>query len=86
MPTKTIIIGRPSKTQPKKEIEFTKFLNSTGVVTGCVAKPHNYKYIELICKNYYEGFDLMFAYDGSKDRSAGVLYIGHWNAGIVSNV
>jgi hypothetical protein len=37
--------------------------------------------IELICKDYGDGCDLMFAYDNN--RSDGIAYLGHFNDGIV---
>lgn len=79
--TKTIIIG--GEQQKKKPIKFHKFLNEKGGIefVGGLSKPSDYLTIELISLKYGEDFDLMFAYRG--DRSAGVLFLGKWNDGVV---
>lgn len=82
----------------KKCIEFTHFLEETEKRVRAFAHdqrragPHNWNFIELICRNYdtcvppgsEENYDLMFAHDG--DPSNGVLYLGKWNDGIVNTV
>jgi hypothetical protein len=52
--------------------------------------PTQYDNIELICKCYTAGenrngpyYDLMFAYHDGENRSAGTIYLGYWNDGIV---
>ena len=84
MPTKTIVIGSPSPEEKKLvPIQFKKYLlpYCEEVGDSCM-DPTKYQYIELICKNYSSGYDLMFAYDTPEDRSGGTLYIGEWNDGI----
>ena len=83
MSTQVIVIGKPEKGKAKTAIEFQSFLNTNLNVDGSAYSPSYYKYIELICKDYALGFDLMFAYDDPNDRSFGVLYIGHFNDGVV---
>ena len=86
MGTQVIIIGKPEKGKTKTAIEFRSFLNSELKASdGGTFSPSYYKYIELICKNYALGFDLMFAYNDPNGRSCGVLYIGHFNDGIVND-
>jgi hypothetical protein len=45
--------------------------------------PKDYNFIDLICKNYLSGYDLMFAYNFADKRELGVLYIGYFNDGVV---
>jgi len=45
--------------------------------------PKDYNFIDLICKNYLSGCDLMFAYNFADKRELGVLYIGYFNDGVV---
>jgi hypothetical protein len=84
--TKTIVIGELVQKQ-KNPIVFLYLLNHCSPKGSILEKsteyPHNYKFIELIASNYNDGCDLMFAYNDPLDRSAGVLYIGHWNDGVV---
>jgi hypothetical protein len=85
MSTKVIVIGKPEKGKTKTAIKFQSFLNTNLIIDGGAYSPSSYKYIELICKDYALGFDLMFAYNDPNDRSFGVLYIGHFNDGIVND-
>ena len=83
--TKVIILGEPAEKKEGKKIEFVKLLTSSLEINEIAGRVHDWKNIELICKNYDEGdsgnFDLMFAYDDN--RSEGTLYLGHFNDGIV---
>ena len=87
--TKVTIIGHEFKA-PKKytHIKFLQVLNGSykidGASDGGWCKPNEWDNIELICKNYSEGKDLMFAYDDIDYRSDGVLYIGYFNEGTVA--
>jgi|688.fasta_scaffold699562_2 hypothetical protein len=85
MSTKVIVIGKPEKGKTKTAIEFQSFLDTTLQIDFGAYSPSSYKYIELICKDYALGFDLMFAYNDPNGRSCGVLYIGHFNDGIVND-
>ena len=78
--TKVTIIGRATPIEKKKPIEF---VDSIGLLGICNARavPHKWDNIELICNNYGNGFDLMFAYNSN--REDGVAYLGHFNDGIV---
>lgn len=81
--TKTIVIGACYQ-DDNKPIEFCHYLDvSLGVSSAFVSPPSKFKYIELICKKYNGGMDLMFAYNDASNRSDGTLYIGHWNNGTV---
>ena len=91
--TKVTIIGDKPKTHKYSGIRFVKYLNSAYKMEGhmhpsCI-QPSAYDEIELICRDYTNtgmynkpGMDLMFAYDAS-GRSAGVLFLGWFNDGIV---
>lgn len=80
MKTKVTILGeQPTKTEPKK-IEFVKSITSNGFSLN-IKEPHYYNFIELICRRYVSGLDLMYAFtDVNRD---GVAYLGHFNDGVV---
>lgn len=83
MATKCIVIGaRPTKKEVTR-ISFESSLSINLNITNANASPRAYKTIELICKNYSYEVDLMFAYNDPNKRHEGVLYLGHWNDGIV---
>jgi hypothetical protein len=80
--TKVIILGEQPEKKDLKPIQFVKYMNSELKINSDPSKSKLWKNIELICRNYSsEGLDLMFAYD--YNRSGGVLYLGHFNDGIV---
>ena len=78
--TKVTIIGGATPIEKKKPIKFVKSIGSLGI---CLARavPYMWDNIELICKNYVDDYDLMFAYNNK--RSDGIAYLGHFNDGIV---
>lgn len=78
--TKVIIIGQQQETEPKKKIEFVKILCADLSFREAESEPRAYKNIELICRNYGD-FDLMFVYN--EDRNDSILYLGHFNDGVV---
>jgi hypothetical protein len=45
-------------------------------------EPQDWEKIELIAEDYHNNLDLMFAFDDS-DRAGGILYLGHFNDGVV---
>lgn len=83
--TKTIVLGA-SYINNNKPIEFFTQLNiidSDDVeVENVDNEPHDWNYIELICKECAPNLDLMFAYDDVDARRNGVLIIGRWNDGV----
>jgi hypothetical protein len=79
--TNVIIIGEQPEKKDLKPIEFVKYLDSDSAFDNKCAEPKQWKSIELISKNYFNKYDLMFAYD--ENRSRGILYLGHFNDGIV---
>ena len=83
--TETIILGDTSNKPIHKHIQFFSCLFTDFVVEATQDKPHQYKYIELICFDYDGKLDLMFAYNDPNKRSDGVLFIGKWNNGTVSS-
>ena len=80
--TKVIILGEEPKKY--KYIKLLQLLTMDYIIepvkTSIQAK--DWDNIELICRKYSRGKDLMYAYDGD-NRSNGVLYIGYFNDGIV---
>ena len=81
--TKTFVIGATYQNFDMP-IEFKSYLDaSLGVISAFVSPPSKFKNIELICKNYNGGMDLMFAYDDPSNRNNGTLFIGYWNNGTV---
>ena len=82
MKTKCIVLDESSESTEKIPIKFKKFLESTSEkfeLSYC--EPSAYRVIELICRNYGNAeMDLMYAYFS---RTNGILYLGHWNNGIV---
>jgi hypothetical protein len=81
--TKIIILGEEPQKKEQKKIEFRKVLSDDFIVDSAFQEPCSFENIELICKDYSRGFDLMFAYSSPKNRGLGVLYIGHFNDGVV---
>ena len=78
--TNVTIIGGVTPIQKKKPIELVKTISTLSILNAR-AVTHMWKNIELICKNYGNGFDLMFAYNNK--REDGIAYLGHFNDGIV---
>lgn len=80
--TKTIVIGACYQ-DDNKPIEFNYYLDGILCTATLDSTPSNFKYVELICKKYNGGMDLMFAYNDPSNRSNGILYMGFWNSGVV---
>jgi hypothetical protein len=78
--TKVTIIGEATPIQKNKPIEFVKTISTLSIYNS-QAITYMWKNIELICKNYDGGYDLMFAYNNKRDD--GIAYFGHFNDGIV---
>lgn len=57
------------------------YISKNNYIRDNPAPPRSWKNIELITKNYDQQFDIMYAYDDS--RQGGSLYLGHFNDGIV---
>ena len=78
--TKVTIIGGATPIQKKKPIEFVKviYVHNNHLATS---SSNEWENIELICKNYADRFDLMFAYNDK--RKDGLAFLGHFNDGIV---
>lgn len=87
MCTQTIVIGQPTSDRKLVPIEFLSAIEVNGRknvdVNTDIIQPNQYNYIELICKDYAAGLDIMFAYDDPNCRDSGALYIGRWNDGVV---
>ncbi len=78
--TKVTIIGGATPIEKKKPIQFAK---SIGTTSNHPARSGTLGWgnIELICKDYGDGYDLMFAYNNN--RKDGIAYLGYFNDGIV---
>lgn len=83
--TKVIILGEPAEKKEGKKIEFVHRIRteiSGAGRTDVRHSPSEYEYVELVrSKSHSSFFDIFLAYDD--DRSKGVLYLGHFNDGIV---
>lgn len=93
MPTTVIVLGKAEGCKQQKPIEF-RFLMVDGHENPHLRKalptdgPSNYAYVELIARNYCNvdiggRLDLMFAYNHPDNRTAGVLFLGKFNDGVV---
>ena len=78
--TKVTIIGEATPIEKKKPIQFVRVIHSNSLEIATI-KPYEWDNIELICKNYGSGYDLMFAYHHKRD--GGVAYLGYFNDGVV---
>jgi len=69
-----------------KKIKFTYVLDEIDKLSKIKKhdsySPCEYDVIELICKNYFLGSDLMFASFNNKPKYKGQLFIGQYNSGI----
>ncbi|MCA6445456.1 MAG: hypothetical protein IM600_18660 [Bacteroidetes bacterium] len=63
-----------------KPIEFVVFFDGFKTLTNVSESPRNFTNIELFCREYEGGLDIMLAYDD--DRSRGRVYLGHYNDGV----
>jgi len=78
--TKVTIIGGAKPIEKKKPIQFAKLIGTTSNLPAR-SGTLGWGNIELICKDYVDGYDLMFAYNNN--RSDGIAYLGYFNDGIV---
>jgi len=82
--TKIIIIGNCSKKEKNlTPIEFISCIDSNFKIKPTSLTPHDFNFIELICLNYSDEKDLMFAYNYNHSRQHGSLLIGLFNDGVV---
>ena len=82
--TTVVIIGESTTKQAPRPITFSLDITSVDSAPNDIcADPSDWNYIELIARNYCDGYDLMFAYDHPSLRGEGIAYLGHFNDGIV---
>ena len=83
--TKVIILGEPAEQKEGKKIEFVHRIRTEINYEGrsdVKHSPSEYEYVELVrSKPNSSFFDIFLAYND--DRNKGVLYLGHFNDGIV---
>jgi hypothetical protein len=79
--TKVIILGEQPEKKELKPIEFELQLTENSAPRFACHYPKDWENVELICRNYFQALDLMYAYDN--DRNKGTVYLGHFNDGIV---
>jgi hypothetical protein len=81
--TKVRDLTRPIEGEEKKlkPIEFVMECKKDEWHINPECEPSEWENIELISREFNNDLDLMFAYDDY--RSSGVLYLGHFNDGIV---
>jgi hypothetical protein len=85
---KTIVIGKPQVETGLKPITVRAYLYTTGESVEHASNIYSalqFNFVELICRNYSKGTDLMFAYNDPNKRSEGTLYIGEWNDGVIEH-
>lgn len=82
--TKCIVIGEERK-KDLTPIEIELVLNSAleFETSDDIYSLSDFKYVELICKDYDGVSDLIFFYNNKNERNKGILAIGQWNDGIV---
>jgi len=81
--TKVTIIGNEQECKKElKPIQFVKKLDGGGNYT---VKAEKWENIVLLCRDYEDGLDLMYAYDDKKDNrhTYRAVVLGHFNDGIV---
>ena len=80
--TKTTIFGQTEQEKSeKKQIELVKWLNNFAMDDEW-SPQQKWKNITLLQKRYsITEMDLMWAYNDNPND--GVLYLGHWNDGVV---
>jgi len=83
METKVIVIRQDKDPASLVKIEFKRLLCTGLIMERDSTNPANYNFIELIALDYVDGYDLMFAYDDASRRNEGLLFVGHFNDGIV---
>lgn len=85
--TKLIEIGKNQNNQTKVPIVFDYVMDMPPPNAETFIKsdyiPSYFKYIELVCRDYFDCKDLMFAYDDPEVRSEGFLFVGNWNDGVI---
>ena len=87
--TKVTILGQESKESKKlKPIEFT-MTSCRGSLkfseVGSMQHPCNWNNIVLLERNYLNGIDMMYCYDGDDRnyRKKSIIALGHFNDGVV---
>lgn len=80
--TNVIIVGSTQDVERIKPIKFEKYLHASGWVEAGIG-PGDFKFVELIVKDYRDVGDLMFAYNDPTKRNEGVFYKGKFNSGTV---
>ena len=67
-----------------KDIKFTHALydiHELTIVDKAIEDPATYDHVELILKDYFEGSDMMFAWNEDDGREYGLLFLGQFNSG-----
>lgn len=85
--TKVIVLGEENwKPTGQKKIEFVHSIDANedkpGNSNRAINKPDVWHNVELVSLGGRGHLDMMFAYDNDR-RTDGVLYLGHFNDGIV---
>lgn len=89
--TKVSVLGQAN--EEKKELRKIELKfhcgasNEENIVVGSSGrKPNDWQNIVLISRDFYDGMDLILAYDESTSGHVGKcrsLMLGHWNDGVV---
>ena len=79
--TKTRVLFEEVEEKKLKPIEFKKILVSSFTpYNGFLCKPNEYDELILITKKYDDNLDIILA---KKKENLDVIYLGHWNDGVV---
>lgn len=70
-----------AREQPLGPTIFNFTFSPSNQQNKTICSPRDYKNVELLVRDWQARGDLIFAYDN--DRSAGILYRGHWNNGYI---
>jgi len=69
--------------ESKNPIKLVLFLGRADKFEDTDLSPSDWKFLELIAKDYTAEYDLIFCYDDPNERGAGSLFLGHFNDGVV---
>lgn len=84
--TKVLIPWKNEEKKENKKIEFCGILDGNlKIIDGVLESgmPNHWAYVELVCLEYTNKYDLMLAYNDPNNRGGGTLFYGHFNDGIV---
>lgn len=82
--TKVSVFGQqPVETKYLKKIEFVKYVDNSGElrVSTRSQRPSVWQNVQLFDKAKFSKYDIIIAWDDNTE--AKVIFLGHWNDGVV---